>query len=177
MMQPPLPPAGGEEDGPRLDAEIASAESTLARLLEWIRAVDTKTPVVMAIATGMLGVVAALTPEPKELTAGIVTWMLIGVSPLLVTLALCALATFPQTTGPPGSLVYFGGIATRSLSEYVAAIRSRSKTAHLEDLLHQCHRNAEIAATKYRNVRRALFWLVAAIPAWLGTIYGLTRGS
>lgn len=154
-------------------ALIERAENTLSRLLEWIRAVDSKVPVVMAIATGMLGVIAATAPAPKELTSSAFAWIVVGAAPLAVSLALCAKATFPQVDGPPGSLIYFGGIAAKPQRSYLQAALERTDQGYLEDLLGQCHRNAEIAKGKYDSVRFALIWLLAGIPAWLAALYAL----
>jgi hypothetical protein len=160
-----------------LEVQIGRAEKTLDRLLEWIRAVDTKTPVVMAVDTAMLGVLAALAPSPDQF--GATTWLCIafGSVALIVSLGLCAMATFPQTKGPEGSLIYFGGIAARSAEAFAQAMYEQTNTQYLDDLLRQCHRNAEIAANKYARVRRALFWLVGGIVPWLATLYLLSRGS
>ena len=143
---------------------IQREENTLSRLLEWVRAIDSKVPVVMAIATGMLGVLAAIAPAPKkELTSLAVLWIGVGAAPLLMSLGLCAMATFPQTGGPPGSLIYFGGIASHPQRVYSQAVLERSDQEYLEDLLGQCHRNAEIAKGKYKFVRWALIWLLAGV--------------
>lgn len=42
---------------------IAFLEKTLARLLEWVSVADAKIPLVLAISTSMLGVIAALFPK------------------------------------------------------------------------------------------------------------------
>ena len=42
---------------------IAFLEKALARLLEWVRAADAKIPLVLAISTSMLDVIAALFPK------------------------------------------------------------------------------------------------------------------
>lgn len=170
QMSEATPPVVPPEDP---DTLIDRGEASLDRLLEWIRAVDAKTPVVMAIDTAMLGVIAATAPGPDHFCASTWLWIAVGTASLVVSLSLCALATFPQTKGPEGSLIYFGGIASRSLPGYIEAARSRTKAEHLDDLLKQCHRNAEIAASKFKYVRLALFWLVGGILPWLVAVYTL----
>lgn len=154
--------------------QIPIAESMLSRLLEWIRAVDTKTPLVIAIATGMLGVIAAVAPTPADLTLRSSLGMALGAVPLLGSLVLCLKATFPQTRGPLDSLIFFGGIATRSAEQFRDAVQKRTQEEYLLDLLAQCHRNAEIAASKYADLKRALYWLAASIPFWLWVIYDVS---
>lgn len=157
-----------------LDVQVDRADKTLDRLLEWIRAVDAKTPVIMAIDTAMLGVLAALTPAPEKLSATAWLWIAFGSAALIVSLGLCARATFPQTKGPGASLIYFGGIASRSADAFAQAMREVTKAQYLEDLLGQCHRNAQIATDKFACVRRALFWLVAGIVPWLAALYAIS---
>ena len=153
---------------------IAIAEGTLSRLLEWIRAVDAKTPLVIAIATGMLGVIAAVAPKPGDLALRSSLAIALGAIPLIGSLVLCLMATFPQTRGPLDSLIFFGGIAKRSAQQFLDAERKRTQEEYLADLLAQCHRNAEIAASKYADLKRALYWLAASIPFWLWVIYDVS---
>lgn len=160
-----------------LEVQVERAEKILDRLLEWIRAVDAKTPVVMAIDTAMLGALAAIAPSPEKLCITTWLWIAFGSAALIVSLGLCAKATFPQTKGPEGSLIFFGGIASRSADAFGQAMRELTKTRYLDDLLSQCHRNAEIAGNKFACVRKALFWLIAGIAPWLVALYILARAS
>ncbi len=158
-----------------LDVQIERTEKSLERLLEWIRAVDAKTPVVMAIDTAMLGVLAALAPAPRDLSPYHWLSIALGTLALIASLGLCAAATFPQTEGPKGSVIYFGGIAARSAFAFADTMRTLSSAEYLEDLLHQCHRNAEIARHKFASLRRALYWLFGGILPWLAALYLLSR--
>jgi hypothetical protein len=131
----------------------------------------------MAIDTAMLGALAAIAPSPEKLSITTWLWIAFGSAALIVSLGLCAKATFPQTKGPQGSLIYFGGIASRSVDAFAQAMRELTKTQYLDDLLSQCHRNAVIAQDKFARVRQALFWLVAGIVPWLAALYHLARAS
>lgn len=180
MHVAPIPSKPAGPNNSRASEEVTwrieLQERNLDRLLDWIRAVDTKTPIVMAIDTAMLGVVIALLPEPRVSTAQTVFWIAFGSSSLVLGLLLCALATFPQMAGPKNSLIFFGGIAGHTQADYARAVAGRSANEYLDDLNTQCHRNAQIALSKYKQVQRAVFWLLFGIGPWLITVYALTRG-
>lgn len=128
----------------------------------------------MAIATAMLGVLAAISPAPDTLTGGSLLWIVLGGAPLAASVALCALATSPQTTGPENSMIYFGGIVQRPFPRYAEDALTTKDGDYFSDLVAQSYRNAEIAAAKYKYVRRALHWLIASVPTWLAALYALT---
>lgn len=159
-----------------MPAVIARQESVLQHQLDWIRAVDSKTPVVIGVATAMLAVTGALSPAPADVTLGTAVLMAVGSFPLLGSIAWSAAATFPQTSGPPGSMIFFGGIASMTNTEYANAVAGRSDSQHLEDLNAQCHRNAQIATAKYKAVRHAMGWLLVSTPLWLVACYFLYKG-
>lgn len=161
---------------PDLGRLIERQEHVLGLQLDWIRAVDAKTPIVMAVATGMLGVVFAIAPAPDNMTKTAVAWMIVGSAALTVSLVLCTLASFPRTTGPAGSLIFFGGISARPLADYKKHACEQSDEDRLDDLCKQCHRNAEIATEKYKQTRRAVGWLLTGIPLWLAAVYALYQG-
>lgn len=93
--------------------------------------------------------------------------------PQCLSLLYCALATFPQTKGPAGSLIFFGGIASRSPEQHRADVAHLTREAHLADLTAQCHRNAQIASLKYRRVRSGTAWLFIGIAPWIYAIFHL----
>lgn len=155
---------------------IEIQESNLDRQLEWIRAVDAKVPTVIGIATTMLAVTGALSPQPENLSWESGLWMALASIPLLVCLVFCAAATFPKTKGPAGSLIYFGGICERSHSEYSNAVSQRSDSEYLDDLNQQCHRNAELAKAKYAALQWAMRCLFVGTAFWLVGCYMLYKG-
>jgi hypothetical protein len=55
----------------------------------------------------------------------------------------------------------------------VKEVLGRTPDDHLQDLVAQCHRNAEIATSKFEHVRASLRWLMGGIPAWLLALYAL----
>jgi hypothetical protein len=155
---------------------IAQQEASLDRQLEWVRAVDSKTPIVVGLATTMLAVLGALSPAPMNLNCGTGLVMAFGGLPLVGCLCWCAAATFPHTSGPDGSMIYFGGICKVAPEEYGKKISAQTDAEYLVDLNAQCYRNAQIAVAKYRAVQRALLWLFIAMPAWLVASYLLYKG-
>jgi len=148
-------------------------ETTLQLLLDWIAAADSKTNTLFGFATAMLGVLVAVAPPASgwDLTAALLT----GVAALLLatSLLLASLAAFPRTAGPEGSLLYFRGIVTRDAASYLQAVRDASGGDYLEDLANQCHRNAEIADTKFLWIQRAMIALYLSVLPWLAALYFL----
>lgn len=59
------------------------------------------------------------------------------------------------------------------LEEYREAAKSLDENAYVEDLVKQCHRNAQIATQKYAWVKRALACLFAASLPWALSVYVL----
>lgn len=158
------------------DRRIARQETALGLQLEWIRAVDGKTSVVIPIATAMLAALWAVAPRPSDLNLCNVPWLAIGTIPPLLALVFCWKATFPQTDGPAGSFIYFGGICSHELSKYGEKVRARSDEEHMEDLCHQVHRNAQIARTKYAAVQSAMKSLLIGTLPWVAAVYFLFDG-
>ncbi len=160
-----------EQFGMDLDQLIEVQEASLVRLLEWIRAVDTKVSVVMSVCTAMLGVLAALAPPIDSEWLLVSCMFVLGGACPFCGLVLCCRATFPILAGPQRSLIYFGGIAERTFAQYTDDLRTFARRQYFQDLSMQCHRNAEIAKQKYSFVRRALLWMYCGVVPWLFIVY------
>lgn len=165
----------GNTQSADLTGIIARQEANLDRQLEWVRAVDSKAPIVIGLATAMLAVTGALSPAPKDLNWGMALVMALGSLPLLGCLCWCAAATSPRTKGAAGSMIYFGGICKTPRAEYGNKVNAWADADYLADLNAQCHRNAQIAAAKYQAVQRAFLGLFIATPAWLIACYLLYK--
>jgi hypothetical protein len=152
---------------------VRMLEGALERLLGLQQAAESRTGVVFATATGMLGVMAALLPNRSAWTnlAGFFTLAAAGL--LVASLLFLSFCNFPRTKGPAGSLVFFGSIAGRPLEAYEAEVRALDSTGYLHDLTRQCHRNAEIALLKFAWVRRSLIALYLAVVPWLIAVSAL----
>ncbi len=141
-------------------------EKTLARLLHWIAAADTKMSWLLAIHTAMLGVLVALTPKPLVWGLGSVSSVIAGLILLVSVLMLTAVA-FPRTDGPKESLIYFGGIVSYEYETYRANISGLNPEDYCDQLTQQCYRNAEIANAKFKWLQGSMITLFIAIIPWL----------
>lgn len=154
--------------------QIGFLEANLSRQLGWIAAADSKASFVFAVGTAMLGVLAAVSPnalhEWQPITAIVAA---LAVVILLASLSSLCFATFPRTTGPKGSLIFFGGIAERSREKFRDAVLQLSVEAYASDLAAQCHRNAEIACCKFKWVQRALVALFLSVLPWGTAVFVL----
>jgi hypothetical protein len=179
VVDPPGPPSPTRRAAPTdpgdltWNAEIQ--EKTLDRLLEAIRAVDTKTSSILAIDTAMIAIIVAVVSAATGSTTATGLWIAVGTFLLVMSLLMVGLATFPQLEGPKDSLVYFGAIASQPYAKYSASVSSRSPATHLEDLSAQCHRNAQIASSKFRRLRYATLLLLFGIGPWLVSLYAILQ--
>lgn len=154
-----------------IEDQIAWSESQLSRLLEWVRAAESRLGLVLPLATAMLGTLAVLAPDKISWTvwAGIATF--VSALLLLMSLVFAACASFPRTTGPKGSLIYFAGIVAKDVQQYQDAVKSMTPDSYLNDLIRQCHRNAQIAERKYTWVQRSMGCLFAAALPWFASVF------
>lgn len=152
---------------------ISRTEIELARLIEWGRAAESRLALVLSLATAMLGALTVLAPAVNQWTVlgGIVS-SFAGLF-LVLSILFAAFASFPRTTGPKGSLIYFGGITSRELHQYEVEVRALTSEAYLADLIRQCHRNAQIAERKYTWIQRSMACLFVATLPWLISLYML----
>lgn len=156
---------------------VARQELVLSRLLEWIRAADSRLRLVLPLSTAMLGALAVLIPPlPGWTVLGGVAAAGAAVF-LVLSIAFAAFASFPRTNGPLGSLVYFGGIVSKDLGQYEAAVKAQAPEEYLEDLTRQCHRNAQIADRKFAWLQRSIGCLFAAAAPWTLAIFILYSGA
>jgi hypothetical protein len=178
-MDAVIPPPHGSEPPDKaggLAWTIGIQEKTLDRIAEWIRAVDAKASVILAIDTGMIAIVVTLASATKGWTESTGTWVAMGSLMLIVSLLLVVSATFPQIDGQGGSLIFFGEIAGQPFPKYVDSVEKRSSESYLLDLNAQCYRTAAIANEKYRRVRYATIGLFVGLLPWLVSLFGIVRG-
>lgn len=94
---------------------------------------------------------------------------------MLFSMVCAALALFPRVDGPRHSFIFANAIASLPAADYIDRFRRAPTDAFLDDCLTQLHRNAQIAATKFSFVRKAMGWSFAAILPWLCAIVVLTQ--
>ena len=152
---------------------IKTLESSLARLLQWINAAESRVSVVLGLNTAMLGALAVFAPSPSLWNLSAAAFAAVAIAFLFLSLLFLAAASFPRTTGPKQSMIYFGGIAARDIDQYVADTRSQTASQYLDDLARQCHRNAHIAASKFEWLKKAQIALFLAIAPWTLAVFFL----
>lgn len=157
------------------ERRIAIFEACLARHLAWIGAADAKAGFIFAASTAMLGLLAAAAPKYGSWSALGVALAILSVSFLMISLVGVSAAVFPRSSGPKLSVIFFGGVAGRPIDEYRKDLIALDEEAYLEDLIEQCHINAEIASTKYAWVKRSSVALYVALPLWVAAAYILFR--
>lgn len=157
---------------------IAFLEANFSRQLAWIAAAESKIAFAFTLDTAMLGTIAAL--APKTATGWTTAQVVFAATASTLGLAsvLCLFfASFPRTTGPAGSLLYFGGIAARDLQQFKDEVKALDEAGYVDDLATQCHRNGEIVAKKFLWVQRALIALYLALVPWGVAIYLLYQAG
>ena len=172
-----LNPTESEDiDRARLNWTTQVQERSLDRIHEWIRNVDTKASVILAMDTAMVAAIIALVPLGSAWGIDEVVWIALGIGLLLLSVGLVTLAIHPQVTNPVRSLLFFGDIAQDDVAHYCSSIYERTPKSYLDDLNLQCHVNSKIASAKFKWVGLATTCLLIGILPWLISIYLLIRG-
>lgn len=139
----------------------------LTKNLAWISGADTKGTLLFAVDSGMLAVMAALVPPMNLWTISAAVFAALALIGLIASVGFIVFAALPRLDGPRNSLIYFGGIASHDEDQYVKKIMDGITEELLADFARQCHRNAEIAKTKYGMVRKAIVCTFSSLPVWL----------
>ncbi|MDA3821661.1 MAG: DUF5706 domain-containing protein [Bacteroidales bacterium] len=150
---------------------IAVLEGELSRLLGWINTAETKISLVLAISTAMLGALAVLSPVCSGWTVSTAILASFATLCLVLSIVFLAVSSFPRTDGPGGSLIYFGGISSLDLSAYITSMSNLTEDQYINDLICQCHRNAQIAERKFTWVKRAIVCLFLSSGPWALSLY------
>jgi hypothetical protein len=151
---------------------LAMAQWVLERNLAWIAAAEVKVGVIVAIDIAMLGGLAAAYMASDQVTR--TAWALLCILSAAGTAALAifcaAMSVMPRTNGPNRSLFFFGCIVEMDSATYSDEFRKVANTKLLDDLTTQIHRNAEIAVTKFRWVRKSMGWSFLSVIPWIAAI-------
>lgn len=143
----------------------------LERLLYWIRIAEVRMTIILPLSTAMLSVVAVLAPKSGSWTVAAGIFAALACLLIIASIICAAISSFPRTKGPKGSLVYFGGIDSRGLEQYKKDINSLEEEHYINDLMAQCHINAQIAQKKFLWIKNALGCLFASIVPWSIAVY------
>src|SRR5215467_11474080 len=111
----PLHEFAGLSTGPlTADQLLRSQETTLGRLVATGTIADSRSGLVVSSNIAMLGALIATTSGSAFLKTGGVAWLLVGLAALgcVASIGMAALAAFPRPGTRPGSLVFFGSIAS-----------------------------------------------------------------
>jgi len=146
-------------------------EAELDRLLQWIQGAESRLAFVLTLSTAMLGALAVLAPRASDWTSSAIIFTSISALLLALSILFVAVASFPRTTGPKDSIIYFGTIASQELEKYESTVSSLTPKRYQEDLIRQCHRNATIATRKFYWIQRSMVCLFLASIPWAVSLF------
>ena len=156
---------------------VVAMVANLARQIEWIKMADVKANFAFAFNMAMLCLLAAVAPKTMSswhilpLATAIIATVL-----LLISLICLKFVMMPRTWGPLQSLIYCGQIAQLHAETYKDAVYRLDDKGYMNDLISQCHRNAEIANDKFNWVQRSIFFLFVGSPFWALSVWLLYSG-
>jgi hypothetical protein len=149
-------------------------EKQLSRTHDWIKSVDQKISITLALEIGIIALLA--TPSAK-LFATLYPNIRLGQTLLIALIAFVfAYAVFkavwalkPRTKMPKKmtSLIFFESIADMTLKEYKRKAAKINTKDHNNDLEDQIYISAAIAKTKHRSLAVSLYLLLTGLVLWL----------
>lgn len=148
-----------------LSERITIEEKNLARHIDWTGRHDSKSSLVLAIATGMLGFLMSSIPDKVALSSITLVLGFLAIVLLAFSLFFIHLGNYPRTTGP-SSLLFFGTVATMEFETYKEKSEILSSEGYYEDLLRQCYVLARIISRKFWALQWAYRTLFLALPPW-----------
>ena len=150
---------------------IRVAEGTLSRQLEWVSRADSKSSFTAGLSTAMLGALATVATRPSEWPTPLAVMVASVVVLLAASLFSTYWASYPRLGAPRDSLIFFGTIAAKDFAKFQQQFVATTSDSYLDDLLHQCHRNAVIADTKYRRLKGAYKLISLALVPWARAVW------
>ena len=146
-------------------------EEELERLLRWVGAAESRLAFVFSVSTAMLGAIALSVGDLGDWSWLSTAAALLAIVLLLSSIVCSVLATFPRIAGKARSLIFFGYIDSLSLDEYRKLVMSQTESGYRDDLIEQCHRNAQIASSKYAWIRRSMICIFLAAVPWAFALF------
>ena len=150
-------------------------EQSLARLLQMNANADSKLSIIVAIDTSMLFIEAVLTQRGASAPGWVFASAALAAVCLLLSLLSLSFSALPRTSRTKSSVIFFGSIAANDKGTFATLVKDLTEDQYLDDLISQCHRNAQIASVKYTWIQRAQGAWFASILPWLLTVYGIYR--
>jgi Pycsar effector protein len=156
------------------EEKIRILENSLERNLSWISKANSIANFQFSIEAGMLG--ALVLNAHFDVSWPIFTIILTTITAILLIVCVFfgSMVYFPRTSGPKGSLIFFGGISNFEFNDYSENMKVLKMEGYLADLLNQVHQNAKIADTKYKWVKRGMVLLYVSLLPWLISLYCLS---
>lgn len=159
------------------ERRVASAQYRLNSVVEWVPRIDNRLTMLLGINTALTATALIVAPEIHRWSGWTIAVLAVTAVFLGVSFTNVYLATFPRLKGPKDSLTYFQSIQGMDLEEYRSATGLETESEYLRDLVEQIHRNAQIVAEKFRNLKWAFrFTLLSVIP-WIATLLFLSNDS
>jgi hypothetical protein len=154
-----------------MDDRIRLMELSLTRMLQTNAVADTKVATLVGMNTTMLALLAALVTSQVITSVWLLGLAVLSALGLLLGLLFLSLSSFPRTSRPARSIVFFGAVSAVDAETYANRVRTVNDEEYLADLIDQCYRTASIAKQKFRWIQRAqMAWYSSIIP-WLLTVY------
>lgn len=155
------------------EKKVIFLETTLARLLGWIQSADQKINFILTLDIAMLSTLVAIFSSASDYRTETTVCIVLSILTLVASILFISIATFPRTKGTYGSLIFFGGITTKSPMQYKNQITNLDIQEYINDLTEQCYINAIIAEKKIYWVKYSLICLFVTVLPWILSIYFL----
>ena len=145
--------------------------------MEWVPRIDNRLATVLGVNIAVTATVLLTAPNVNDwpgwaITAVVSSAIIIGVSFFNLYLAV-----FPRTEGPGDSLTFFQSIQDLTVEEYLHNTEIESPEQYIRDLVTQTHRNSEIVAAKFRNLKWAFVFMVISLAPWIASLILLSTDS
>jgi hypothetical protein len=146
---------------------IDASRHELDLVLGFFSRLESKSSVVLAIATAMIGFLAANAPALSAFSK----WMYLssGLTIFLLSVSFGFLyrGGFPNLSGGESSLVYFREIAKRREQKFIEEFTAQTEKEYATDLLAQVWRNSQILTIKFDSLKWAFVTMALAIVPWV----------
>ncbi|MBM3210342.1 hypothetical protein FJZ39_03330 [Candidatus Saccharibacteria bacterium] len=149
-------------------------EKLLDKIHDWIKSVDQKVSIALALEVGVLALIAVPTTKLIQHSFFDLNWSQIGL--LVVSFVLFAYgmlkavwALKPRLRLPKKmtSLLYFESISRMKYEDFRKKLNAQRTPAYKEELAAQVHTSSVIASKKHRALAESLILFVLAVTIWM----------
>lgn len=155
-------------------------EKQLTKVQDWVKSVDNKNSIFLALALGVTVIFISLTPKVNS--KFIDYNLLLKFLPLVIALFLimwsltkALLLLKPQINNhKSNSISFFGDISKLTLEEYESRVKKAREKDITSDLIQQIHMSSSIASKKHTILSEAIWLFLIGIIFWI--IYIATTG-